>query len=984
MAAVVQEQGALAQTSTAEGESDAEKAPSAGPGGVPLSSMLDFSLGDTPPVGGEDEDEVDEAGGSGGSGGGGAPSGSGGTGDGNATQSPSFIGGTGKDKTKQKGGAGDDELVAKDGASTAEAATTPEGGLDAEKALGETSDKVEGDTGSDKVAAQDVPVTLATPAPEKQDATGSGPAEPKVESKVEEEKPADPALGATVAPAAAPEPLALEPPPIAAPVLDDEIALLAWQQGTGTDPEDMASYAESKLAELSAMAAANEAEVMSHGAGLAASVDGEVASRVAAVTGAFDGAVSTVQAHFGALRGEIDSTVGAAVSAVEASLASALGTIDAGVAARVGEVGAAFDTALDSLDGIREESLAEATAEWDGRVQAIRAGGQERAEAAMAAARGLAAGWTGGDGIEKERNDARRKAALETGQKYAKEILDKSKMAADDLAEAGSGIGPAMADTIQQFVDPTLQAKADAIQVLEDTGATARSEAEGQAAASASGIRDAGEAAKEQLSAKERTAVEALEKGRDEVVAGFEAAGEETRGDLQAASEALAATYGAFMEELRATLVTDDIPNEGDVDAAVAEAVAILDTCKAEQLAALTGSFGEFTAKLDETAASAIAAANANRDQILVDSTAMATEMKASIAEIGQRHASGLTEFASGVNEKLGEMAAASVQAASDVTDQARQALQNVKGQLLENLDTSKDQVLADLDSAVRATTSEGQRVASKAASDIKEKSWWEKAWDVVASVVSTIVTVLATVIVFVAVAAFVVATFGTGLVALIAAGAIAGGLAAVIGGFLGDATKALLLWDSSQIKSGREYVQSFVVGAATGAFFFPAAAASGFAAVGFGIAGAWSGSLADQLTDISLLGQEWNTQEFLVSGILGSVLVFGGQYVSKAIPKSWGRFFQNKVFPNKIGDWNQFQTFCKNSPGLKNLSNQQRAELWKQMVRDPMRGAPQDIILNATVEQIKDHAGDTLQLSDHRDQQKAAVRDTKIDSKIK
>ena len=75
---------------------------------------------------------------------------------------------------------------------------------------------------------------------------------------------------------------------------------------------------------------------------------------------------------------------------------------------------------------------------------------------------------------------------------------------------------------------------------------------------------------------------------------------------------------------------------------------------------------------------------------------------------------------------------------------------------------------------------------------------------------------IVVAVVVFAAVAAFCVATFGTGAIALVAAGAIAGAVAAVAGKFTGESVKSLMTW-SNQFSGWRDYAKSAFVGFAAG-----------------------------------------------------------------------------------------------------------------------------------------------------------------------
>jgi hypothetical protein len=279
----------------------------------------------------------------------------------------------------------------------------------------------------------------------------------------------------------------------------------------------------------------------------------------------------------------------------------------------------------------------------------------------------------------------------------------------------------------------------------------------------------------------------------------------------------------------------------------------------------------------------------------------------------------------------------------------AASTIASTQAQWMADLDASASSVVSELDASLTSMSSEISSGAAKAAAEIKEKAWYEKAWDALASVASVIATVVVGVLVFVAVAAFCVATFGAGPIALIAAGAIAGAVAGVAAKLAGDATKSLLTW-SNQFGSPMEYLQAFIVGAVGGAL--TAGLAQVASPLVTGIVTAWGGSLADQLTDIGLMGEGWNWGEFLLTGALGSVFAWaGGRWLEDAV----GNRILTRLFPvsGRSQSWNSFQTFARNTPVLRNLDNTLRGALWTNFVKSKITGAPADALMelsNATI----------------------------------
>jgi hypothetical protein len=232
--------------------------------------------------------------------------------------------------------------------------------------------------------------------------------------------------------------------------------------------------------------------------------------------------------------------------------------------------------------------------------------------------------------------------------------------------------------------------------------------------------------------------------------------------------------------------------------------------------------------------------------------------------------------------------------------------------------------------------------------------------------------------VVFVAVAAFIIGTFGAGAVVLIAAGAVAGAVAAVASKLAGDATKSLLTW-SNQFSSGMDYLQAGIVGAVGGGLTMGLAGVVG--PIANATIGSFGGALADQLTDMGLFNESWSWGEFFAAGTLGTLLGAAG---SKFFPKSLGPKLTKYLLPGgRTGNsWNSFQSLCKSMPILKTLTTQERGVLWKQIVSGKIDGTPEELVSKPLEEIIKMASPDELNLDDNQKKAKKIEDDKANDLK--
>lgn len=723
----------------------------------------------------------------------------------------------------------------------------------------------------------------------------------------------------------------------------DAIVTDIWEGVYGATPQVQSEHAGARMADLAAIAAANQAELDIHGKDVGGQIDALVAERVGRLDATFESAMGEVRARFTGIRGQVQGALDAALAQVDTDVQSVLGGIDQSLQTRLGEIGTGFDDAANQVGTLQSNGVQAFTDAWQQRVDAIRQAGEDRASQALGVASNLGASWQGGEGIEADRNEARRAAAQEVAERYASEMRAKATQAADELAQ---GIGQ-IPEVVRQLVEPVTttlsEQRVQAEDGLRQAAETARGEARKQAETVKQSLTELRGTLMTELDSQEQGAIDGLQGARDSARSGLVEGGEAIKAQIEGASDQLTQSYAEMMEQARLALTEGDSPLIRDVEAAMTEIQGQIDAVKAEQLAgidqAAQGAISDLDGKLEEGLAGLQGALQTQLGS--ADNAGQAA--LESIQEMSTGFSQGMVDLGTQFDTSLGEQSAQAVAGAQQTLVDTQTALTDTQNQWMADLDSSRDSVIGELDNALGQCQSECRSKAEEAAAQIQEQSWWEKAWDVFASIAGFLASIAVGLIVFVAIAAFCIATFGAGPLALIAAGAIAGAIAAVAGKFANDAVKSLLTW-SNQFGSWQEYLQTAIVGAVGGAIF--GAFANSAAQILPKVAAALGTSLTDQITDILIFGESWNWAEFLIMG----TVTFGLSWAlgKSNFLKNLGTSFQNRVFPPDArgNSWNGFQSFARNTPLLRNLTTSQRATLWNTaFVQKKVTGSPRAIV---------------------------------------
>ena len=168
-------------------------------------------------------------------------------------------------------------------------------------------------------------------------------------------------------------------------------------------------------------------------------INASIDSAIGQVRGQFSSAKESAAADVAGVRAQISSASDGAIAQVTSSEQQNKATLMSG-----------FGEAQNNVDPINSSLVQALDAAWSQRVQEIKDAGEAQAQAVLLKRDSLQGGWQGGDGIVKDKNDARRKTASDVAAKYAAEIREKASLAAAELDGGRSQI----ASLVQDLLSP--------------------------------------------------------------------------------------------------------------------------------------------------------------------------------------------------------------------------------------------------------------------------------------------------------------------------------------------------------------------------------------------------------------------------------------------------------------------------------------------------------------------------------------------------
>lgn len=685
-----------------------------------------------------------------------------------------------------------------------------------------------------------------------------------------------------------------------------------WSAWTGSSLGEQDAQNAQAVGTIAARGVALNGKVTEHAQSLVVRGEGNLEQLVAQVRAGVEQAQAQVRTGFAAARARIDAAAQATLSQIETSAVGALAAVDAAEATQTAALNAGFDAEQDRLTLVADTAVASMSTAFEGKVGEIRGLGPAAAASARTTAARQSSAYRarGGEGIDGERNVARADAAKAVGESYAKSLTERANQAASEISAGVANI-PGM---VSGAVDPVATALADQraqmLDMLAQTAEGARGEIETQRMSAIDMASEAQSSATTQITAQETSALARIGTAGDTIEAGLREASAQGGIALEANAAELRNSIATDITSLQEGFLATDHPLSADVQAAVADAMLVLESRDAEITSTLDQASDALFTQLSERASDGIARLNADAATLCEGVSESAGGAEGALAELAASVADGFAGLGEATGTALADVTTQGLDAARGAVDQTAAALAQNQATIVGELATVKNGVKADLDSGLAKLPGDISVEAEKAADKIQPL--WKK-------VLATVVSIVVAVVVFVAVAAFVIATFGTGL---IVAGIIAGAVAGVAALLAKDATLSLLTW-SNQFSSPKDYVAAFIMGGVGGGLGMWTA---GFSNLWIGAAVAGFGeSVIDQVVDMTLYSEPFNIGELLIGGVV-MTLTAGllGRFVNESLDAS----FLKRVFPGP-NSWNAFQREMVNIPGLRGLTATARATLY-------------------------------------------------------
>lgn len=659
--------------------------------------------------------------------------------------------------------------------------------------------------------------------------------------------------------------LGLERPQIPSPAAGPAEIRHEFEANTGFTPESQAAASQGLLDDLRTDAGSMQAQVADSKEPIDTQiqtlaqaslgrVDAEAATVLAQVQGAFEQASAYAAERATQAVTNINAALELNIANIDGAERGALAVLDQALCAaeeRLAIVATDGDTCM-----VAALTTAAADVEQIGVTkgqQAVQMGG-DRA--------GAFRGRNNSDKLERKRDDARAKAAGEVADGYRDSFIERANQTANELRQAAGNMGSAVSEGSATVAAEVEKVRADGEAEIRAQAEHAREQARIGAEAARAAAFEAWTAYDDQIRINRAAAVEGHETTVRSIKASIRSVASEASAEITGAIDvglgwfegmlAMVATAAAsdgdeagpdtlavFVAQVRSELESgrDDLLDGG------AEAVAGFGDALTEQVDQAIGQLRAGGAQMID----AVAQSRADYDGAL-------TTLAGDFARETEALALGAAEGVDHTANQAGTIAEGYVDTfEGSVNDQVL----TIEGEMT----TVRDQTGSQFDNALGQLNADIDKEAEAAAKKIQP--WWKKA-------LATVVSIVVAVVVFVAVAAFCIATLGTGLVV---AGLIAGGIAGVAALFAADVVN-MATGVQDGFSSFREYAAAAVCGAVGGAV---GGFTAGMAPLATGLIAGFATGITDSLTQVLLLGQEFSWARFgvmtIVSGLTAGLL---------------------------------------------------------------------------------------------------------------
>lgn len=734
----------------------------------------------------------------------------------------------------------------------------------------------------------------------------------------------------------------------------DPLLTNVWTHQFGSTPFQQENAAQMHLDTIHSFASLSQTELSLEASTLQSQVDAAINLRIGTINAQIDNAIVQTRAQFAMAKEKASTDLSGIRAQINNSTQTAANQISSSEQKNLGLITSGFSNAQQNIEPINAQTVKNVDAAWTHRVQEIRKAGEDNAQTILRSRDGLQKNWGGGEGINKDKNKARRKAASDVAAKYAAEFREKANKAATELDGGRSNIGSIVLELLRPIAGELKTQEAQVRTGVTDMAIGARETLETQKSASLQSCDNLQQQSQNTLLQQEEASIQQLEQTRSVSISSLRAAGDTIKAQILAAANGFGNYYSNAMQQLQMMLADGgDIPPEDEMNSAFDNMEMDLETTKTEQSLAMQAAIQGGISDLDVLMASAQASIQTAMASIQSGLNAASSEFSAKGQELGSKFSKDALELSGTLSSNMDDASVRSSNAAMQVITDTAALATDPESELMKNLDESKSSVIGELNNSAKSAQTEMRSTAESAASKIVEKPWYKKVWDAVASVASIITSIVVGIVVFAAIAAFCVGTFGAGPIALIAAGAIAGAVASVAGKFSGEAVHSLMTW-SNKFSDLKSYARTFAVGFLAGGLSAGLGVLAPQMSAGLNLSlSSFGGAAFEQLGDIVFLGESWHWGEFLFTGAFAIGLSKVGDKLGKKALNNWTL---DRIFPSAgVGNsWNRFQQMAAGNPLLKNLTTVERSKMWNHFIKGKFSGAPYSIISSLTGGNIK------------------------------
>ncbi len=719
---------------------------------------------------------------------------------------------------------------------------------------------------------------------------------------------------------------------------------------TGRAPQQHAQAVQQAVTMFDGQASTGRAETSSHAAELGGKVDAGIEARVGQLEAAHAQAVSSLRAGFATARTQVAAGAAAALASIDARAVSTRTAIDASLTTQLAAVGSAIDGENTRLEKARADTLAAFNTAFDKGIAGVRAAGEAKGKEAAGIGEAYANGFEGrgGEGIDLERNQARAKAARQVAADYARGLRDEAGKIASEL-EGGRATLP---DQVSQIVDPTAEGlrtqKAEATTQLTQAAESAKAEVESQRAASASAVQSSRAQTEAQLTSEEASSVADLGARAAQAQASLHSLGGAMKAGLQTSEMEVNTRFDELLAKWKADL-GGELPDAREVEAIHAEAEVTLEGERALCLSEMDKLVDAGFTQVDAELASAVKG--------LTEAGTGAGEIAVKLAEsASDSMAKGAASFGDAASQMSGTIGTRFGEAGKTIVEGARKSVaaciangQTAATKTGQQLDSTRTKVEGAFTTALGKTPGEINKKAEEEAQKI------QPAWKKILSVVVAIVVAIA-------VTAFVIATFGGGLLVF----ALAGAAASIAGKVAYDASLSLTTLSNQFGPSLGQYLLELVQVGVIGGLFAAAiftlgmsggalAGAGALTKLGVVVGTSFVGSLFDQGTDMLFFGEGWNTSEFMANGIFG-VVTMGLALLSISAAQRLNTTLSNALLKGPSSNtWNNFLHNFSRIPGLSKLitSPSARSPIYQVVKRASGSAQTVEAVVDVVVNQL-------------------------------